>query len=98
MNQFDWEKMREEIEITNVSRVTDPDGINLTIRNNGSTTARVSSLWINNSTHHERYDIDLFINAGDSISYTHYNVFLPNSPFLYKLVTYRGNLAIILED
>jgi hypothetical protein len=61
MNQVDWEKMRENVKITNVENVI--YGFQFTFENDGSLTVHLVSLWIINSTDHQRYDISVFIKS-----------------------------------
>jgi len=74
-----------------VAKVT---GTLFTFRNEGPLTSHVVSLWINNATHHQRYDTNIFINSGDSESYIRSDVTLPNKPYTVKVVTERGNTAV----
>jgi len=65
-----------------------------TFQNRGPSTSHLVSLWVNNSTAHQRYSINIFINSGDTISYTRTDVSLPNEPYTVKVVTERGNRAV----
>lgn len=96
LNQLDWEKMREEIDITSVSALA--TGTLFTFKNEGSSTVHLVSLWVNNATDHQRYDINLFVNAGDTESYLHNDINLPNKPYVIKVVTERGNTAVYSES
>ena len=97
MNQLDWEKMREDVAIVNATSVRD-GGTLFTFKNEGSLTLHLVSLWINNSTQHQRYDINIFINSGDTASYTYSNVILPDKPYDVKVITERGNTAVFASD
>jgi hypothetical protein len=68
-------------------------GTVFTFQNKGAVTLHLVSLWINNSTRHNRYDVDLFINAGDTLTYVRSDINLP-SKAVVKVVTARGNVAI----
>ncbi|MCK5631433.1 hypothetical protein KAH85_02635, partial [Candidatus Bathyarchaeota archaeon] len=70
------------------------DGTNFTLHNKGSSTAHLLSLWINNSTHHRRYDVNIFINAGDTESYIRIDIRLGDENCTIKVVTERGNIAV----
>jgi hypothetical protein len=70
------------------------DGTEFTFRNQGSLTLYLVSLWVNNSTHHLRYDMNVFINAGDKESYIRIDIPFPTEPFVVKVVSERGNIAI----
>ena len=73
------------------------DGTSFTFKNEGSVTSHLSSLWLNNSTHHQRYDINILVNAGNTESSVHSDIILPNNPYIVKVVTERGNIAIHSE-
>jgi hypothetical protein len=78
---------------------TDKDGGTFfTFKNEGSLTLHLVSLWINNSTHHQRYDINIFINSGDTAAHTYTNVILPDKPYNVKVITERGNTAVSASD
>ncbi|MFP3984993.1 MAG: hypothetical protein ACLFU9_03370 [Candidatus Bathyarchaeia archaeon] len=70
------------------------DGTFLHLRNDGAPTSRLVSLWTINSTHHKRYDIDIFMNSGENLTYLLDNVNLPNGEWIVKVVTERGNIAV----
>jgi len=69
------------------------DGTSFTIKNNGASTIHVVSLWIINSTLHKRYDVNLFVNSGETVSYIRVDIPLPTEN-LAKIVTERGNIAV----
>jgi len=72
------------------------DGACFNFKNNGSTTVHIMSIWIINSTNHERYNANLFINAGEEAIYIRADVSLPEE-FIAKVVTERGNIAVFAE-
>jgi len=74
------------------------DGMKFILHNKGHLTSHLVSLWVNNSTHHWRYDINIFINSGEKTSYIHSNISLPGKPYLVKVVTERGNIATHSES
>jgi hypothetical protein len=74
------------------------DGVMFTFENQGSLTSHLVSLWVINSTHHQRYSIDVFINSGDVASNFRGDISLPDKPFIVKVVTERGNLGVFSED
>ena len=74
------------------------DGTMFTFENQGSSTSHLVSLWVINSAHHQRYDIDVFINSGDATSNLRGDISLPEKPFMIKVVTERGNVAVFSED
>ena len=94
MNQLDWERMHEKIEIT---AAVSEDTVSLfTIQNTGSQTAHLISLWIldNSITNHQRYDLNTFINAGDTFQLARSDIILPGTPYIVKIVTEKGNAAV----
>jgi hypothetical protein len=96
MNQVDWEKLKEQTSITNVEQVT--NGIQFTFKNNGGLTIHLVSLWIINSTDHQRHEINVFINSAESKNYIQYDITLPTNEFIAKVVTERGNTAVYSEN
>lgn len=72
---------------------TSGSGTIFTFKNEGPLTAQLVSLWIVNSTHHQRYDINLIINAGQTLTYTRDDISLASGEYLVKAVTRRGNTA-----
>ena len=100
MNQLDWERMREEVEVVDVSQ-SRKGGVSrtcFTFKNKGPLTTHLVSLWIIDSTIHRRYDIDLIINPGETLSYVRSDIHLPKGQYMVKVVTERGNIAIYSND
>ena len=91
MNQVDWEKMRENVIITNVERVT---GSQFTFENDGGLTVHLVSLWIINSTDRQRYDISVFVNSAETKNYLRDDISLPTGNYTVKVITERGNTAV----
>jgi len=94
MNQLDWEKMKENIIITNVERGTEINGTRFTFKNEGALTSHLVSLWIINSTIHQRYDINVFVNSAETATYLRADISLPEDQYMVKVVTERGNIAV----
>jgi hypothetical protein len=92
MTQLDWEKMRESVIITNVESV--PSGSQFTFQNDGSLTVHLVSLWVINSTDHQRYDINVFINSAETETYGRGDISLPTGSYTVKVVTERGNTVV----
>jgi len=69
-------------------------GTIFTFRNRSSLTSHLVSLWIINSTAHQRYDINVFVSSGETLSFTHDEIFLPEGQYIVKVVSKRGNAAI----
>jgi hypothetical protein len=74
------------------------DGARFDLKNAGPVTAHVISIWIVNLTAHQRYDANIFINAGEETVYVRADVTLPENSFIAKIVTERGNIAIFAAD
>jgi hypothetical protein len=70
------------------------DVASFTFENDGSFTSHLVALWIDNSTLHQRYDVSIFVNAGDTVSYSSADVNLPEKPYTVKIITERGNVAV----
>jgi hypothetical protein len=73
------------------------DGVRFNFENDGSLTVQLVSLWVNNSTIHQRYDINVFINSGETLSYIRSDISLPSEGYTVKVVTKRGNTAVYQE-
>lgn len=69
-------------------------GALFTFKNAGSLTSHIVAVWVNNATHHHRYEKNVFINSGDTTSYVWSDINLPSKPYNIKIVTERGNTAI----
>jgi hypothetical protein len=69
------------------------DAVSFTFTNEGSYTAQVVALWIDNSTIHQRFDASVYVNAGDTATYSRADVDLPEKPYTIKIITERGNAA-----
>ena len=82
------------IDLDYLSARTTFDGTTFTFENNETFTSHLVSLWVNNATHHQRYDVNIFINAGEALTYLSNNVSLSDRPFIIKVITERGNGAI----
>ncbi len=95
MNQLDWEKMQEIVKISNVTRISAAETL-FTFRNEGALTSHLVSMWIINSTNHERYDINVIVNSGETLNYTRVDISLPSGQYAVKVVTERGNIAVYL--
>ncbi len=70
------------------------DWTRLTFKNDGSLTAHLVSLWVINSTIHRRYDLNILVNSGETLSYTRSYISLPRGEYMIKVVTMRGNIAV----
>jgi len=70
------------------------NGTQFTLENDGALTVHMVALWIINSTHHQRYDIEVFANAAATKNYARYDIELPTGSYAIKVVTERGNVAV----
>ena len=93
MNQVDWERIQEKLEIVSIQETV--LGVLIVFENGGSITSHVVSLWINNSTSHQRYEADLFIVPGETTSELFDSIIIPEGSYIIKASTERGNLAIL---
>lgn len=73
------------------------DGARFSFKNEGPLTSHLISLWVNNATNHRRYDINLFVNSGENITYVRLNISLSMENFVVKVVTEKGNVAVFAE-
>jgi len=96
-NRLDWERQNEAIEIESTSVV---DGkLNLTVKNKGSVTAHLVSLWITErpATLHKSFPISCNIRPGETVTNVGQELEVQLSPertYEVKLVTERGNIAV----
>jgi len=70
------------------------NGALFAFQNKGSRTTHLVSLWVNNSTNHRRYDINVFVNSGEALSYQRVDVSLPSGQYTVRVITEQGNTAI----
>lgn len=69
-------------------------GASFRVKNTGASTIHVVSIWVTNSTVHQRYEADFFVNSGESALYARRDILLPEGGFVVKVVTERGNVAV----
>jgi hypothetical protein len=65
-----------------------------TFKNRGSLTSHLIALWIIDSSNHKRYEISVFLNSGEVLSYNRDDISLPLGQYAVRVVTERGNIAI----
>lgn len=70
------------------------DGTQFTFENDGALTLHLVSLWMINSTDHQRYDINVFVNSAATKNYLRDDISLPTGSYTVKVVTERGNVAV----
>jgi len=71
------------------------DGAEFQFQNNSPSTLNLGSIWIKNQTHHQRNDLDVFLNSAETVFYFSSDIILPSEPFTVRVVTKRGNIAIL---
>ena len=97
MNQLDIDRMQETVVITDVSK-HGSSGTSMDIENTGPLSSHIVAVWISTSTSHQRYDADLFLNSGESVTYDRDDIEFPKDAFVARVVTERGNIAIFSEN
>jgi len=70
------------------------DETQFTVENDGALTLHLVSLWMINSTNHQRYDINVFVNSAATKHFVQNGVSIPSGNFIVKVVTERGNIAV----
>lgn len=73
------------------------NGTLISLGNEGSLTSRIVSLWIINSTIHQRYNTDIIINSAETFAYIRADTILPEDAYTVKVVTERGNVAVYVR-
>lgn len=86
------------IDIDFLGVMAEIDGTCFTFKNEGALTSHLVSLWIVNSTNHQRYDMNLFVNSAETTICLRANIRLPTGQFTVKVVTERGNIAVYSES
>jgi len=74
------------------------NGTKFTFQNGGSLTSHLVSLWVNNATHHQRCNANIFINSGDTVYYIRGDINLPDKPYTIRVITERGNTAVFTSN
>ena len=70
------------------------DGAVFTFQNKGSRTAHLVSIWICDAVEHKRYETDIFVNSGETMSYNRVDIVLPSGHYTAKVITERGNTGV----
>jgi hypothetical protein len=73
------------------------DGTRFSFKNEGAITSHLISLWVNNATNHRRYNINLFVNSGENVTYVRLDMSLPMGNFVVRVVTEKGNVAVFAK-
>lgn len=74
------------------------EGTQFFLSNQGASTCHIVSIWVTNNSLHERFEADVHVNSGESLNYTRVDIKLPSSPFIVKVVTERGNIAVYSQN
>ncbi|MCS7113905.1 MAG: hypothetical protein N3F10_04445 [Candidatus Bathyarchaeota archaeon] len=73
-------------------------GAIFTVQNNSASTVYIVAVWVNNATHHNRYEISLFVNSGETFTYPDKRINLPDGDYVVKIVTEKGNMAVFINE
>jgi hypothetical protein len=68
-----------------------------TFQNKGSQTSHLVSLWIIDPEAHKRYTINVFVNSGETWTYSTSQISLPDGQYIVKITTERGNMAVYTD-
>jgi hypothetical protein len=63
-------------------------------RNSGTLTSHIVSLWVINSSLHQRYDVNIYLNSGQDLVFYRDDIGIPSGQYTVRIVTARGNLAV----
>jgi hypothetical protein len=63
-------------------------------RNSGTLTSHIVSLWVINSSLHQHYDVDIYLNSGQDLVFYRDDIDIPHGQYIAKIVTDKGNLAV----
>jgi hypothetical protein len=63
-------------------------------RNSGTLTSHIVSLWVINSSLHQRYDVNVYLNSGQDLVFYRDDIGIPSGQYTVRIVTARGNLAV----
>jgi hypothetical protein len=91
--QIDLNQTSVDIDFLGV-RTTVINGASLTLQNNGSVTAHLVSLWVDSPTIHQRYEMNLWIDAGDSVKCSRGDISLVDNASIVKVTTERGTVSV----
>ena len=84
--QFDMEADFIELQVPGT-------GSQFLFRNSGAVTSHIVSLWVINSTAHQRYDVSIYLNSGEEVLFHRDDIAIPSGQYTIRIVTDRGNLA-----
>jgi len=70
------------------------EGTQFNFKSKGAVTCHIVSIWVVNATTHTRYELDVYVNGGELLSYIRTDISLPNGSYFMKATTERGNTAV----
>jgi hypothetical protein len=70
------------------------NGAVFAFQNKGSRTAHLVSIWVWDFAAHRRYETDIFVSSGETLSYARVDIALPDGQYAAKVITERGNTAV----
>ena len=85
---------RTNLDIDRLATGAVVDGVVFTFQNKGPRTAHLVSIWICDAVEHKRYETDIFVNSGETMSYTRVDITLPNGQYTARVITERGNTGV----
>ncbi len=85
---------RTNLDIDRLATRAVVDGTVFTFQNKGPRTAHLVSIWICDAVEHTRYEMDTFVNSGETMSYTRVDITLPNGQYTARVITERGNTGV----
>ncbi|MCS7125229.1 MAG: DUF2341 domain-containing protein [Candidatus Bathyarchaeota archaeon] len=68
------------------------------VRNISALTTHIVAVWVNNATLHMRYTVNVFINPGESATFSIVDKSLPINIRIVKVISERGNTALFISD
>jgi hypothetical protein len=63
-------------------------------RNSGTLTSHIVSLWVINSTLHERHDVSIYLNSRQDLIFYRDDITIPRGQYTVRITTDKGNLAV----
>ncbi len=81
-----------EIDFFGVS--TQVGGFSVKVRNSCPLTVHIIAVWVENTTLHQRFDADSYVNSADEATLALVNGELPEGNLSFRIVTERGNEAV----
>jgi len=57
-------------------------------------TSHIVSLWVINSTLHERHDVSIYLNSRQDLIFYRDDITIPRGQYTVRITTDKGNLAV----